>query len=47
MDCGIDFPVNVPSSNAEVVLPPYTFTKSYPTSVPNSENESVTAEPVV
>ena len=41
---GIDVPEKLPSSVADVVLPPYTFTKSYPASVPNAENVSVTAE---
>jgi hypothetical protein len=42
---GIDAPAKLPSSVADVVLPPYTFTKSYEASVPNTENVSVTAEP--
>ena len=43
---GIDVPEKPPSSVADVVLPAYTFTKSYPLSVLNEENASViTAEP--
>ena len=42
---GIDVPEKAPSSGAAIVLPPYTFTKSYPDSVPNAENVSVTGEP--
>jgi hypothetical protein len=37
-------PEKLPSTGADVVLPPKTFTKSYPASVPNAENVSVTAE---
>ena len=44
---GIDIPEKMPSNVAAVVLPPYTFTKSYPTSVLNTANVSVTAEPPV
>ena len=44
---GIDEPEKLPSSVADAVLPPYTFTKSYDASVPNTENVSVVAEPPV
>ena len=40
-------PEKLPSSVADAVLPPYTFTKSYDASVPNTENVSVVAEPPV
>jgi hypothetical protein len=43
---GIDSPENEPSSGAAVVLPSYTFTKSYVLSVLNAANVSVTVEPV-
>ena len=43
---GIDNPEKVPSSGADIMLPSYTFTKSYVLSVLNAENVSVTAEPV-
>ena len=44
---GIDVPEKLPSSVADGVLPPYTFTESYEASVPSAENASVTAEPPV
>ena len=43
---GVDVPEKLPRSGDDAVLPLYTFTKSYPASVPNAENVSVTAEPV-
>ena len=43
---GVDVPEKLPRSGDDVVLPAYTLTKSYPASVPNAENMSVTAEPV-
>ncbi len=43
---GIDTPEKEPSSGADIVLPSYTFTKSYVLSVLNAENVSVTVEPV-
>ena len=43
---GVDVPEKLPRSGDDVVLPAYAFRKSYPASVPNAENVSVTAEPV-
>jgi len=39
---GIDGPEKNPSKGADVEPPAYTLTKSYPSSVLNAENESVT-----
>ncbi len=39
---GREVPLNCPSKGEEVVAPSYTFTKSYPLSVANELNVSVT-----